>query len=98
MGKNISPKVDINSPDFDINVAIGELNKILDPVLGAISPIETVVGKIPVLGDLAGAIIKITSGGNTGGLSKEDIKKLVPKPPEIPPTLKAKVQETLVTI
>ena len=98
MGKNISPKVDINSPDFDINVAIGELNKILNPVLGAISPIETVVGKIPVIGDLAGAIMKITSGGNTGGLSKEDIKKLVPKPPEIPPTLKAKVQETLVTI
>ena len=98
MGKNISPKVDINSPDFDINVAIGDLNKILDPVLGAISPVETVVGKIPVLGDLAGAIMKITSGGSTGGLSKEDIKKLVPKPPEIPPTLKAKVQETLVTI
>ena len=98
MGKNISPKVDINSPDFDINVAIGDLNKILDPVLGAISPVETVVGKIPVLGDLAGAIMKITSGGSTGGLSKEDIKKLVPKPPEIPPTLKAKVQETLITI
>ena len=98
MGKNISPKVDINSPDFDINVAIGDLNKILDPVLGAISPVETVVGKVPVLGDLAGAIMKITSGGSTGGLSKEDIKKLVPKPPEIPPTLKAKVQETLVTI
>ena len=98
MGKNISPKVDINSPEFDINVAIGDLNKILDPVLGAISPVETVVGKIPVLGDLAGAIMKITSGGSTGGLSKEDIKKLVPKPPEIPPTLKAKVQETLITI
>ena len=98
MGKSFSPKVDINSPDFDINVAIGDLNAILNPLLGAISPVESIVGKVPVIGDLAGAIAKITSGGSTGGLSKEDIKKLVPKPPEIPPTLKAKVQETLVTI
>ena len=30
MGKNVSPKADINSPDFDINVALGDLNKILD--------------------------------------------------------------------
>ena len=98
MGKSFSPKVDINSPDFDINVAIGDLNAILNPLLGAISPVESIVGKVPVIGDLAGAISKITSGGDTGGLSKEDIKKLVPKLPEIPPSLKAKVQETLVTI
>lgn len=98
MGKNISPKVDINSPDFDINVVIGDLNKLLNPLLGAISPLETVVGKVPVIGDLMGTLTKMTSGGDTGGLSMEDIKKLVPTLPEIPPTLKAKVQETMVTI
>lgn len=98
MTKNISPKVDINSPEFDVNVALADLNKILNPLLCAISPVETIVGKVPVIGDLASAITKITSSGDTGGLSKEDIKKLVPNAPEIPPTVKAKVQETQVTI
>lgn len=98
MGKNVSPKVDINSPEFDINVALADFNAILNPLLGAVSPIESVVGKIPVLGDISGLISKMTSGGDTGGLTMDDIKKLVPNTPEIPPTLKAKVQETLVTI
>ena len=75
MGKNVSPKVDINSPEFDINVALADFNAILNPLLGAISPIESVVGKIPVLGDISGLISKMTSGGDTGGLTMDDIKK-----------------------
>lgn len=98
MGKNVSPKVDINSPEFDINVAFADFNAILNPVLGVISPIESVVGKIPVLGNISGLISKMTSGGDTGGLTMDDIKKLVPTLPEIPPSLKSKVTETKTTI
>lgn len=97
MGKNVSPKVDVNSSEFDMDAALGDLNNILKPLLGAISPIESVVGKVPVIGDLGGAITKITSAGDTGGLSKEEVKKLVPTPPDIPPSLNSKVQESLVT-
>lgn len=97
MGKNVSPKVDVNSPEFDMDVALGDLNSIIKPLMGAISTIETVVGKVPVIGDLGGAISKITSAGDTGGLSKEEVKKLVPTPPDIPPALNSKVQESLVT-
>ena len=77
MGKNVDPRVDINSPDFDIDVAIGDFNKILNPLLGVVSPIESVVGKIPLIGDIMGLLTKLTYGGDTGGLSMEDIKKLV---------------------
>ena len=98
MGKNVDPRVDINSPDFDIDVAIGDFNKILNPLLGVVSPIESVVGKIPLIGDIMGLLTKLTYGGDTGGLSMEDIKKLVPSMPEIPPSLKSKVYETQVTI
>ena len=98
MGKNVDPRVDINSPDFAIHVAIGDFNKILNPLLGVVSPIESVVGKIPLIGDIMGLLTKLTYGGDTGGLSMEDIKKLVPSMPEIPPSLKSKVYETQVTI
>ena len=67
---------------------MGPIKKALNPVLAGISPVEAVVGKVPVLGDLMGMLTTVSSESKPVSLSKEDIKKLVPKPPEIPQSVK----------
>lgn len=84
---------DPNTYDFDVDAVLGKLKSILNPVTSGISPVEQVVGKVPVLGDLMSALTSVTSqSGPTTSLSKEDLKKLVPEPPEIPPALMAKIK------
>lgn len=84
---------DPNTYDFDVDAVLGKLKSILNPVTSGISPVEQVVGKVPVLGDLMSALTAVTSqSGPTTSLSKEDLKKLVPEPPEIPPALMAKIK------
>ena len=93
LNASMPPAADPNSYDFDVDAVLGKLKGVLNPVTSAISPVEQVVGKVPVLGDLMSALTVVTSqSGPTTSLSKEDIKKMVPEPPEIPPALMAKIK------
>lgn len=93
LNASMPPAADPNSYDFDVDAVLGKLKGVLNPVTSAISPVEQVVGKVPVLGDLMSALTAVTSqSGPTTSLSKEDIKKMVPEPPEIPPALMAKIK------
>lgn len=98
MNKNIDPRVDVNSPEFDGDIAIGDFKKLLDPLIGAISPIESIVGKVPLIGDIMGAISKLIANNDNGGLTKTEIKLRVPNKPEIPTSLINKVNETCQTV
>lgn len=98
MNMDTSDKKNPSSPEFDLDVKLGDLKKILDPLIATISPIETVVGKVPVIGDLMSAIKDLTSDGDNGGLSKEEIKKLVPNKPEVPQSLMTKIDSTVATV
>ena len=93
LNASMPPAADPNSYDFDVDAVLGKLKGVLNPVTSAISPVEQVVGKVPVLGDLMSALTSVTSqSGPATSLSKEDLKKLVPEPPEIPPALMAKIK------
>ena len=84
LGKTLPKEGDPNNIDFDPEKIMDPIKSALNPVLGAIGPVESVVGKVPVLGDLMGMLTSVSSQSSPSSISKEDIKKLVPKPPEIP--------------
>lgn len=91
MNYNVDPQVDVFSSEFDIDVALAEFKKLLDPLIGSISPIESIVGKVPLIGDILGLLLKLTANTDNGGLTKDEIKKLLPNKPEVPTTLVNKV-------
>lgn len=63
------------------------MQAIIDPLLAAVGPIESVGGSIPILGDLAGIFSMMSSSSGGKKLTKEQIKKLVPKLPSLPSNL-----------
>lgn len=84
LGRYLGPLMNPNSPEFDLEILIAKMKAIVEPLLASISPIESLAGKIPIIGDIASimAVLSASSGG--GKLSKEELKKLIPKKPEIP--------------
>ena len=87
LGKAMSGAMDPEAPDFDPNAVLGKIKAAVNPVMGAISPVESVVGKVPLIGDLIGNLTSLASNSAPTTLSKEEIKKLVPNKPDIPPAL-----------
>ena len=83
----MSGAMDPEAPDFDPNAVLGKIKAAVNPVIGAISPVESVVGKVPLIGDLIGNLTSLASNSAPTTLSKEEIKKLVPNKPDIPPAL-----------
>ena len=49
----------VEVPDFDPDKILNDIKKIVDPVLNALSPVESVVGKIPVVGDIVSTLTKL---------------------------------------
>ena len=73
-GKSVNPE----SFDFDINSLLGKMTALLDPITGALSPFAAAgIGNVPILGDLAGIFSILGQPTDTGGLTKEQIKKLI---------------------
>jgi hypothetical protein len=84
LGRYLDPLMNPNSPEFDLELLIAKMKAIVDPLLASISPIESLAGKIPIIGEIT-SIMSILSASSGGGkLSKEELKKLIPKKPEIP--------------
>ena len=99
LGRVKTPTTDPDSLDFDFNAAMGKVKQLLDPLISVVKPIEAVVGKVPIIGDLASAMTTMSSqAAPQSGLSKEDIKAMVPAKPEIPPALKVALEKLLDTI
>lgn len=91
LGKLVAPMYNPDLPEFDVNALIAQIKALLNPVVSATAPLQAVVGNIPVLGDLAGILGMLSSGSGGGKISKEDLKKLVPKKPELDPQLLTKL-------
>lgn len=72
---NISPKVDVNSADFDINALLGDFKKVLTPLTSSVEPIESIVGKIPVIGDILAVLINMLTGNGYRMLTTGDLAK-----------------------
>ena len=93
LGKLTLPMYQPNLPEFDVNALIALIKSFLNPVISATMPLTAVLGKIPILGDIIGLLAVLQSGsGAATSLSKEDIMKLVPKKPELDPTLLDKLK------
>ncbi len=85
LGKAIDEISDPNDTKFDLDILIAKIKKLIDPVMACISPLESVGGKLPILGSLTGILTSFAKPGDDSGLTKEDIKKLVGEmKPEIP--------------
>lgn len=81
-------------PDFDPDEVLKDIKKIIDPVLDALSPVESVVGKIPVVGDIISVLTKLGTQEFPGEseISMKDIRELVPTPPDFPPSIMQKAK------
>lgn len=87
----------IEVPDFDPDKILKDIKKIIDPVLGALSPVESVVGKIPVVGDIISLLTKLGTQEFPGEseISMKEIRELVPTPPDFPPSIMQKAKRLL---
>lgn len=84
LGKYLG-KLDPNNVDFDIEILIAKIKGIVDPLMSSIAPLESLVGKVPIIGEIASILSIIQGASSTSGpLTKEEIKKLIPQKPEIP--------------
>ena len=63
------------------------MQAVISPLLSITAPLEAVGGKIPILGDLAGVLAMMKSSSGGAKLTKEEIKKLLPKRPSLPANL-----------
>ena len=90
LGKIISPALNPDLPEFDIDALIGIIKSFLNPVISSTMPLTAIIGKIPVLGDLAGILGTLSGGSGSSTLTKEELKKKFPQKPEVPPKLKEK--------
>ena len=91
LGKYLDDIMYPHSPDFNLQKLLDKIDKLLNPVISTTAPLKSVAGKIPVVGDLSGILAALSSGGGGQQMSKNDIKKLIPKPPELDSQLLAKV-------
>lgn len=87
LGRALVPALNPESVDFNLDLILAQMQAVISPLLSITAPLEAVGGKIPILGDLAGvlAMMKSSSGGSK--LTKEEIKKLLPKRPSLPANL-----------
>lgn len=94
LGKIIAPMYQPDMPEFNLDVVLALIKSFLNPVISATSPLTAVVGKIPVIGELAGIMATLQSGsGQETTLTKEEIKKLVPNKPDLPTQLVDKLMK-----
>lgn len=75
LGKKLANIMNPKSVEFDISVIEAKIKALIDPLLAAASPLESLVGPIPVLGDLIGMMGQTET---MGSISKEDLRKMVP--------------------
>jgi hypothetical protein len=73
-----------NLAEFDTSVMIEKIQSFVKPLLACIGPLESVGGKVPILGDITGILATISAASGGEKISKEEIKKLLPQKPEIP--------------
>ena len=81
LGKVLAPVFQPDLPDFDVDKLIELIKTFLNPVISATNPLKAVVGKIPVLGELAG-VMGMMQDRSGQQMSKEELKKVLPKKPE----------------
>lgn len=68
----------------------------VDPTLVASTPIQAYAGSIPVLGDLVSMLTTISSDkSGESDISEEELYKLVPTPPDIPPAIVEKADKII---
>lgn len=91
---------EIEVPDFDPDKILKDITKLVDPVIGALSPVESVVGKIPVIGDIIALLTKLATQESPGesSISMKDIRELVPNPPDFPPSIMQKAKRLLMLV
>lgn len=87
LGRKLDAALNPELPSFNLEVILAKMQAIIDPLLAAVGPIESVGGSIPILGDLAGIFSMMSSSSGGKKLTKEQIKKLVPKLPSLPNNL-----------
>lgn len=99
LGRVPDPSLDPDSPDFDINALIGQLTSKLTPLMSSAAPLASVTGPIPVVGDLSKMLPVLSQSAQpTPGVSSDDVKKLVPNKPEVPPALNAQLDKLQINI
>ena len=86
LGKIMAPALNPDMPEFDVNALIGIIKSFLNPVISSMMPLTAILGKIPILGDLIG-LLGMLKGGSGGSISKEELEKMFPQKPEVPPQM-----------
>lgn len=95
MGNTVIPALNPRLPEFDPDVIVAQLNAVLNPLISSAVPLQSVVGKIPVLEDFLQIIALLSLGGkkdNVYDKNLEALKKEYPKP-EIPPQMMQSIVE-----
>ena len=84
LGKILSPLLNPDLPDFDVNALIGIIKSFLNPVISTTMPLTAILGKIPILGDLIGLLNLLRKGSYKSNISLDELRKKFPKKPELP--------------
>jgi len=85
--------VDPTDVDIDLDTVVKQIEATIKPVVDSTSQLQSVGGKIPGLEQI-GMMLKMVGSDNKPStpLTKEQIKKLCPKPPSLPPDTMEKVK------
>ena len=73
---------------------LNTIKSMIDPMMSIALPIEGIAGKIPLLGDLIPLLTQMStdSSGETD-ISEEELYKLIPTAPDIPPSVIEKAEK-----
>ena len=73
---------------------LNNIKSMIDPMMSIASPIEGIAGNIPLLGDLIPLLTQMStdSSGETD-ISEEELYKLIPTAPDIPPSVIEKAEK-----
>lgn len=96
LNKNLDPRLDPDAPEFDLNYSIGDINKMLAPLMAVTDPLASVCGQVPIVGQLPSMMATIqASAAKADEVDPAKIAEIVPEPPEVSPVVKSEISKIL---
>lgn len=94
LGKNIDARLDPDAPDFDLDFSMADIDKQLKPLMSVTSPLASVCGAIPIVGQLPKMMEDMKfSFSSLDGMDLPNIEDMLPSLPELSPTMKSEIEK-----
>lgn len=94
LGKNIDPRLDPDVKDFNLDFSMADIDKLLKPLMSVTSPLVSVFGAIPIVGQLPKIMADMKfSFSSLDGMDLPNIEDMLPSLPELSPTMKSEIEK-----